>query len=67
MSFQQNYRVGEPLTIVEEVIVSDQEDIEDKIFDKLLEEEAEKDELEMQIREQEAYDSALLEKLGVRL
>lgn len=67
MSFQQNYRIGEPLTVVEEVIVSDQEDIEDKIFDKLLEEEAEKDELEMQIREQEAYDSALLEKLGVRL
>lgn len=67
MSFQQNYRVGEPLTIVEEVIVSDQEDIEDKIFDKLLEEEAEKDELEMQIREQEAYDSALLKKLGVKL
>ena len=53
MSFQQNYRIGEPLTVVEEVIVSDQEDIEDKIFDKLLEEEAEKDELEMQIREQE--------------
>ena len=67
MSFQQNYRVGEPLTVVEEVIVSDQEDIEDKIFDKLLEEEAEKDELEYAIREQEAYDSALLEKLGVKL
>ena len=67
MSFQQNYRLGEPLTVVEEVIVSDQEDIEDKIFEKLLEEEAEKDELEMQIREQEASDIALFEKLGVKL
>jgi len=67
MSFQQNYRIGEPLTIVEEAIVSDQEDIEDKIFDKLLEEEAEKDELEYAIREQEASDIALFEKLGVKL
>lgn len=67
MSFQQNYRIGEPLTVVEEVIVSDQEDIEDKIFDKLLEEEAEKDELEYAIREQDAYENVLMKELGVKL